>query len=203
MEIAKMDYRFTAILIVLLCLMTIFLKPAHSRNDYLNNGTNTCSTGDVSVSIEQRDYESRYRHYAPTNNYTSPSDDRSIRLTWRKYLGSACTDEFKEVQQENMELKQQLELMKMCGKVNNNPTLQRNPSFALLVSKCSGIIIPENKKPDGSYWDDLKDDYKKENPDIKLMGDSQLLMPKNINDEDIILPLPKPVDDEEEWNAID
>ena len=203
MEIAKMDYRFTAILIVLLCLMTIFLKPAHSRNDYLNNGTNTCSTGDVSVSIEQRDYESRYRHYDPTNNYTSPSDDRSIRLTWRKYLGSACTDEFKEVQQENMELKQQLELMKMCGKVNNNPTLQRNPSFALLVSKCSGIIIPENKKPDGSYWDDLKDDYKKENPDIKLMGDSQLLMPKNINDEDIILPLPKPVDDEEEWNAID
>ena len=203
MEIAKMDYRFTAILIVLLCLMTIFLKPAHSRNDYLNNGTNTCSTGDVSVSIEQRDYESRYRHYDPTNNYTSPSDDRSIRLTWRKYLGSACTDEFKEVQQENMELKQQLELMKMCGKVNNNPTLQRNPSFALLVSKCSGIIIPENKKPDGSYWDDLKDDYKKEPPDLKLMGDSQLLMPKNINDEDIILPLPKPVDDEEEWNAID
>ena len=198
-----MDYRFTAILIVLLCLMTIFLKPAHSRNDYLNNGTNTCSTGDVSVSIEQRDYESRYRHYDPTNNYTSPSDDRSIRLTWRKYLGSACTDEFKEVQQENMELKQQLELMKMCGKVNNNPTLQRNPSFALLVSKCSGIIIPENKKPEGSYWDVLKDDYKKENPDIKLMGDSQLLMPKNINDEDIILPLPKPVDDEEEWNAID
>ena len=102
-----------------------------------------------------------------------------------------------------MHLKQQLELMKMCGKVNNNPTLQRNPSFALLVAKCSGIIIPENKKPDGSYWDDLKDDYKKENPDIKLMGDSKLLMPKNINDEKIILPLPKPIDDEAEWNAID
>ncbi len=203
MEIARMDYRFTAILIILLCLMTFFLKPAHARNDYLNNGTNTCSTGDVSVSIEQRDYESRYRHSDPTNNYNSPSDDRSVRLTYRKYLGSACTDEFKEVQQENMELKQQLELMKMCGKVNNNPTLQRNPSFALLVAKCSGIIIPENKKPDGSYWDDLKDDYKKENPDIKLMGDSKLLMPKNINDEKIILPKPKPVDEEAEWNAID
>ena len=203
MEMARMDYRFTAILIILLCLMTFFLKPAHARNDYLNNGTNTCSTGDVSVSIEQRDYESRYRHNDPGNNYDSPSDDRSVRLTWRKYLGSACTDEFKEVQQENMELKQQLELMKMCGKVNNNPTLQRNPSFALLVSKCSGIIIPENKKPEGSHWDDLKDNYKKENPDIKLMGDSKLLMPKNINDETIILPLPKPVDDEAEWNDID
>jgi hypothetical protein len=203
MEIAKMDYRFTAILIILLCLLTFFLKPAHARNDYLNNGTNTCSTGDVSVSIEQRDYENRYRHYDPTNNYDSPSDDRSIRLTYRKYLGSACTDEFKEVQQENMELKQQLELMKMCGKVNNNPTIQRNENFKLLVSKCSGIIIPENKKPEGSHWDDLKDNYKKENPDITLMGDSKLLMPKNINDNKIILPLPKPIDPEAEWNAID
>ena len=199
-----MNYTFTAILIILLCLLTFFLKPAHARNDYLNNGTNTCSTGDVSVSIEQRDYENRYRHYDPTNNYDSPSDDRSVRLTWRKYLGSACTKEFREVQTENVQLKQQLELMKMCGKVNNNPTIQRNENFALLVSKCSGIIIPENKKPDGSHWDDLKDNYKKENPDIKLMGDSNLLMPKNINDEKIILPLPKPkYDDEAAWNEIE
>ena len=203
MEGARMNYYFTGVLIILMTLLAFCVKPAHSRNDYLNNGTNTCSTGDVSVSIEQRDSESRYRHNNADNNYDSPSDDRSVRLTWRKYLGSACTDEFKEVQQENMELKQQLELMKMCGKVNNNPTLQRNPSFALLVSKCSGIIIPENKKPEGSHWDDLKDDYKKENPDIKLMGDSKLLMPKNINDEKIILPLPKPIDEEAEWNEIE
>ena len=193
-----MDYRFTAILILMLCALAFFGNPAYPRNEYLNDGTNTCSTGDVSVSIEQRDSESRYRHYDPTNNSNSPSDDRSIRLTYRKYLGSACTDEFKEVQQENMELKQQLELMKMCGKVNNNPTLQRNPSFALLVAKCSGIIIPENKKPDGSYWDDLKDNYKKENPDVELMGDSKLLMPKDFEG-----PLPEPVNEEAEWNAID
>ena len=187
MEIARMDYRFTAVLIILLCLMTFFLKPAHARNDYLNNGTNTCSTGDVSVSIEQRDSESRYRHNNTDNNYDSPSDDRSIRLTYRKYLGSACTKEFREVQTENAQLKQQLELMKMCGKVNNNPTIQRNENFKLLVSKCSGILIPENKKPEGSHWDDLKDNYKEKNPDIKLMGDSKLLMPKDFEG-----PLPEP-----------
>ena len=171
MEIARMDYRFTAILILMLTALAFFAEPAYPRNEYLNDGTNTCSTGDVSVSIEQRDYENRYRHYDPTNNYNSPSDDRSVRLTWRKYLGSACTEEFREVQTENVQLKQQLELMKMCGKVNNNPTIQRNENFKLLVSKCSGIIIPENKKPEGSHWDDLKDNYKKENPNIKLMGD--------------------------------
>ena len=171
MEIARMDYRFTALLIILLCLLTLFGGPAHSRNEYLNDGTNTCSTGDLSLSIEQRDSENRYRHYDSTNNYNSPSDDQSIRLTFRKYLGSACTKEFRKTQEENAQLKQQLELMKMCGKVNNNPTIQRNENFALLVSKCSGIIIPENKRPEGSHWDDLKDTYKKENPDVKLMGD--------------------------------
>ena len=200
MEIARMDYRFTALLIIMLCALTFFAKPAYPRNDYLNNGTNTCSTGDVSVSIEQRDSESRYRHNNTDNNYDSPSDDRSIRLTYRKYLGSACTKEFREVQTENVQLKQQLELMKMCGKVNNNPTIQRNENFKLLVSKCSGIIIPENKKPEGSHWDDLKDGYKEENPDIKLMGDSKLLMPKDFES-----PLPEPVisDEEKAWNEID
>ena len=173
MEIARMDYKFTAILIIMLTLLALFGGPAHSRNEYLNNGTNTCSTGDLSLSVEQRDSENSYRHFNPDNNYTSPSDDRSLRLTWRHYLGSACTDEFKAVQQENMELKQQLELMKMCGKVNKNPTLKNNPNFKLLVSKCSGIVIPDDKiiKPEGSYWDSIKNDYKKENPDVKLMGD--------------------------------
>ena len=203
MEIARMDYRFTAILILMLTALAFFVEPAYPRNEYLNDGSNTCSTGDVSVSVQQRDYENRYRHYDPTNNYNSPSDDRSISLTYRHYLGSACTKEFREVQTENAQLKQQLELMKMCGKVNNNPTIQRNENFKLLVSKCSGIVIPENKKPEGSHWDVLKNDYKKENPNIKLMGDSKLLMPKDINDENIILPKPKPVDEEAEWNAID
>ena len=38
-----------------------------------------------------------------------------------------------------MELKQQLELMKMCGRVNNNPSIAQNENFRLLVSKCTGV----------------------------------------------------------------
>jgi len=198
MEISRMNYKFTAILIVMITLLALFGGPAHSRNDYLNNGTNTCSTGDISVSVEQRDSESRYRHYNPDNNYNSPSDDRSIRLTFRHYLGSACTDRFKDVQQENMELKQQLELMKMCGKVNKNPTLKYNPNFHLLVMKCSGIVIDnENQeRPEGSAWDDLRDDYQNlpEHKDKKFMGTKDIMKksilktpPKNF-----IMPIPKP-----------
>ena len=201
MEIARMNYYFTGALVILFVLLC-FMEPAHSRNEYLNNGTNTCSTGDLSVSLEQRDSESRYRHFNPENNSNSPHDDKSIRLTYRKYLGSACTDEFKAVQQENMELKQQLELMKMCGKVNRNPTLKYNPNFQLLVSKCSGIIINDEnqERPEGSAWDDLRDDYQNlpEHKDKKFMGTKDI-MKKNtlkIPPKDFLMPLPKPKVDE-------
>ena len=196
-----MNYYFTGLLILALTMLALLVEPAYPRNEYLNNGTNTCNTGDVSISIEQREYESRYRHFNPDNNYNNPSDDKSVRLTYRHYLGSACTDEFKVVQQENMELKQQLELMKMCGRVNSNPTLKHNPSFNLLVSKCAGVApTGNNTRPTDSQslWDDMKDDYKKENPDVELMND-KLIGPKKsklkMPPKDYILPLPKPKDD--------
>ena len=197
-----MNYYFTGLIILALTILALFVEPAYPRNEYLNNGTNTCSTGDLSVSVEQREYESRYRHNNPDNNYNIPSDDRSLRLTWRHYLGSACTDEFKAVQQENMELKQQLELMKMCGRVNSNPTLKHNPSFNLLVSKCIGVApTGNNTRPsdDKSLWDNMKDGYKKENPDVQLMGDKFINPGKSklkIPPKDYILPLPKPKIDE-------
>ena len=169
-----MDYRFTAILILLFIGLTMFAKPAYPRNDYLTNGTNSCRTGEVDVRIETENRDDDYRHNFSSNNYDNNSDNDRLSVTYRHYIGTACTKEFRQVQQENMELKQQLELMKMCGRVNSNPTLKHNPSFNLLVSKCVGVApTGNNTRPaDGkSLWDDMKDQYKKENPDVQFMGD--------------------------------
>ena len=88
--------------------------------------------------------------------------------------------------------------MKMCGRVNSNPSLANNSNFNLLVSKCRGVTpARDNTRPGNSksLWDDMKDDYKKENPDVKLMND-KLIGPKKsklkIPPKDYILPLPKP-----------
>ena len=195
-----MNYYFTGILVILLALLTLCVKPANARNEYLNNGYNTCNTGSFDVRIETQEGDNQYNHYSPSNNYNSENGRDSLSFTYRHYLGSACTKEFKKAQQENIELKQQLELMKMCGKVNKNPTLKYNPNFHLIVAKCSGIVIPENKTPDGSLWDELKDDYKKENPEVKIKGNKfitnkkKLVIPKYLTedtDKEIILPIPK------------
>ena len=200
MECLKMNYKFTAILILLFIGLTMFAKPAYPRNEYLNNGTNSCRTGEVDVRIETENRDNDYRHNSSSNDYDNNSDNDRLSVTYRHYIGTACTKEFRQVQQENMELKQQLELMKMCGRVNSNPSLAQNENFRLLVSKCTGVtpVKLDNRPADGkSKWDQLKDGYKKENPEVILMGD-KFLTPTSIlkkPPKDYILPLPKPKDD--------
>jgi hypothetical protein len=166
MEIARMNYYFTGALVVLFVLLC-FIKPAHSRNEYLNEYGSRC--GDFETRIEKEDRNNDYRHYSNNNDYDSDSENYRLSFTYRKYLGVNC-----KTIRENVDIKQQLELMKMCGRVNANPSLAQNENFRLLVTKCRGITPSrDNTRPDDgkSKWDELKDDYKKENPDIKLMND--------------------------------
>ena len=185
MEIARMNYKFTAILIALLCLMALFMDPAYPRNEYLNDGNTRC--GEFETRIEAEDRETDYTY----GDSDYESDNYRLSFTYRKYLGTDC-----KTSKENAQLKQQLELMKMCNKVNRNPSLAQNENFALLVSKCRGVVPQVDEvetMPTGSLWDELKDDYIKANPDSKTLdnNNSTLKMPP----EGYILPLPKPKDD--------
>ena len=196
MEVARMNYYFTGILIIAMLWLALCVGPAHSRNEYLNEYGVRC--GEMEISTERRDTDYNYSE-------SSTHEDQYIRFTYRKYLGTDC-----KTSKENVAIKQQLELMKMCGRVNANPSLALNENFALLVSKCRGVTpAGDNTRPadSQSLWDDMKDEYKKENPEIKLMGDkfinsgkSKLKMPPK----GYILPLPKPkVDEEAAWNEIE
>jgi hypothetical protein len=160
MEIQRMDYRFTAILILMLTLLTLFAEPAYPRNEYLNEYGARC--GDFEVRTDRRDTDYNYSD-------NSTNEQEYLSFTYRKYLGVDC-----KTINENVKIKQQLELMKMCGRVNANPTLKHNPEFSLLVNKCRGIApsgIDNRPKDANSHWDTLKNNYKKENPDVILMND--------------------------------
>ena len=149
--------------------IALFFTTAQARNEYLNNGTNTCSQGSFDVSIEQRDDTYNYNHNNPSSNYEGTDDDRMLRFTWRKYLGSACTDEFIAEQEKQMKIKTQLEVIKECKRVPRiNPP---PPEFAELINMCMKVGVMStasfDERPDASisYWTVLKDGWKKENPD--------------------------------------
>ncbi|OUT50995.1 MAG: hypothetical protein CBB68_06835 [Rhodospirillaceae bacterium TMED8] len=145
---------------------------AQARNEYLQNGTNTCAQGSFDVSIEQREDQYNYNHYSPSNNYENTEDDRSVRLTWRKYLGTACTDEFIAEQEKQMKIKTQLEVIKECKRV---PRISPPPpEFAELINMCMKVGVMSTSQfvgdrdfdPKVSYWTELKNKYMEENPDI-------------------------------------
>ena len=153
-------------------LFFLFSTTAQARNEYLNNGTNTCAQGSFDVSIEQREDQYNYNHYSPSNNYENTEDDRSVRLTWRKYLGTACTDEFIAEQEKQMKIKTQLEVIKECKRVPRiNPP---PPEFAELINMCMKVGVMSTSQfagdrdfdPKISYWTELKQQYLKENPDV-------------------------------------
>ena len=180
MEIARMNYYFTGILIVLITLLALFGGPAHSKNEYLNEYGVRC--GEIDLSVEQRDTD---YNYSDSNTH----ENQNFRLTFRKYLGTDC-----KTSKENVQIKQQLELMKMCSKVNRNPSLALNENFALLVSKCRGVIptkAEENRPVEKNTWKGMKKEYLEANPDAKTMDNTTLKMPPK----DYILPLPKPKND--------
>ena len=150
--------------------IALFSTTAQARNEYLQNGTNTCSQGSFDVSIEQRDDQYNYNHNSPSNNYEGTDDDRMLRFTWRKYLGSACTDEFIAEQEKQMKIKTQLEVIKECKRVPRiNPP---PPEFAELINMCMKVGVMSTAsfedRPDDSisYWTVLKQQYMKENTDI-------------------------------------
>ena len=191
MEVLRMNYYFTGILIVLMTLLAFCVKPAYSKNEYLNEYGVRC--GEMEFRVEDRNNEQDYHTYN-SNDYDN--DSQNFSVTYRKYLGTDC-----KTSKENVQIKQQLELMKMCGRVNSNPSLAQNENFRLLVSKCRGVTpARDNTRPSDSksLWDDMKDEYKKENPEVNLMGDKLIGPSKSklkIPPKDYILPLPKPKDD--------
>ena len=92
MEGLRMDYRFTALLIVMLTLLALFAEPAYPRNEYLNEYGARC--GDMEVRTERRDTDYNYSD-------NSTNEQQYLSFTYRKYLGVDC-----KTIKENVDLKQ-------------------------------------------------------------------------------------------------
>jgi len=121
-------------LIVLLCLFSL---PAHAINEYLNDSGNHCSSGSAEPYVELRKGQTgnNYPH-SYTNNYDGESEDYAIGFRFRFQLGSSCTKEYKKMMQQNMNLKQELELLKLCSRYRD---LNLGPSFATVAQKCKDV----------------------------------------------------------------
>ena len=137
---------------------------AEARNEYLNDGTNSCDQGSWEAYTEVRQNEYK-------TGSSAESQNQVIGLRWRKSIGPVCDEEFAKEQRLKQKLKTQLELVKECKRVPRiNPP---PPAFAELINMCVQIGVMSSDSfggrdfdPKISYWTELKEKYMKENPDI-------------------------------------
>ena len=137
---------------------------AEARNEYLNDGTNSCDQGSWEMYTEVRQNE-----YKTGSN--AESQDQVIGFRWRKSIGPVCDEEFAKEQRLKQKLKTQLELIKECKRV---PRIKPVPAeFAELINMCMKLGVISNASynerdfdPKISYWTVLKEKYMKENPGL-------------------------------------
>ena len=132
--------------IVITILILLAFKKAFGVNEYLNDYGQHCSTGSIELYSDVRGTDDRYSYYDgdgdPNNHYRGYDDDLSgsVGVRWRKELGSSCTDPYKRLMMQNQKLKQELELLKLCGRYKE---LELGPQFATVREMCKGVNRPE------------------------------------------------------------
>ena len=171
-------------LALLVLLIVSFTSKAEARNEYLNSYSNNCRYGDMDVRIEtdrgDTDYIYGDSDYEQENNRLS--------LTFRKYLGVSkkMCDEQNKILLENENLRQELELLKVCQRYADRPL---PPQFATVEKHCKGLrATPKRVKEEEPAWDQSKKEWIKENPDIAIYNTEKktLKMPPK----DFVLPEP-------------
>ena len=144
--------------------IALFSTTAQARNEYLNDGTNSCDQGSWEAYTEVRQHE-----YKSGNN--DESQNQTLGFRFRKSIGPVCDEEFAEEQRLKQKLKTQLELVKECKRV---PRISPPPpAFAELINQCMQLGVMSSNSfgerdfdPKISYWTELKQQYLKDNPDV-------------------------------------
>jgi len=117
-------------------IISILIVPfAFAQNEYLN-GSNHCSSHRLEPYMEYNLQEQLYDNSSRNNNR---GDSGRIGLRYSFSFGGTCTTEYKNIMLENERLKQELEMLKMCGRYKD---LELGEEFATVREKCKGV----NKK---------------------------------------------------------
>jgi len=122
----------------LILIASAITSDAKAVNEYLNDYPTHCSKGswELYTEVDRYDYDQRMNS---SSDYFA--DSGKIGIRFRKEFGSTCTDPYKRMMIENMELKQELELLKLCGRYKE---LDLGESFQTVRKKCKDV----NKKDD-------------------------------------------------------
>ena len=131
-----MSIVFTILVVIF---MAWFVTSVQAQNEYLNGGSH-CSSHSLEPYMEYRLDEQLYDNSSGNN---SRGNNGTLGLRYRYSFGGTCTKEYKEIMLQNERLKQELEMLKLCGKYKD---LELGPEFATVREFCKDVNLKTKKE---------------------------------------------------------
>ena len=123
-------------------IVSAIVSDAHGINQYLGSSNSSCERGRIELYTELRGEDGKYSYRDgdndPNNSYNTYDDDINgtigLRFSWP--LQSTCNNDTIDLLRENDRLRQELELLSVCGKYKE---LELGIEFATVREMCKGV----------------------------------------------------------------
>ena len=138
---------FFLIILGTIIIFSLMSRPAQAANEYLQGSGGHCQTATLEPYAEIGEQDGTNNSTYPNsdnNNYKGTNNGSNWRFGFRLQipLGSTCTKKYKETMMQNVLLRQQLEMLKMCARYKG---LELGPEFGEVKRMCDGVSKPETE----------------------------------------------------------
>jgi len=142
-------------------LFALAFTSVQAKNEYLGQNWRDCYAGDITPYVE---YRKGGMEYIDRGSSSHEDHEYRVGVNFRFKFGHTCDKKFKEAQEDRYELRQQIELLKICRKYRN---VEMGPELELVAKKCRDMnfLKKEEKRErtnDNLFDEIMKQEHKKQ-----------------------------------------
>ena len=161
-----MKYLISSIIILLL--ITFAATSAQAKNEYLGQNWRDCYAGDITPYVE---YRTGAMEYIDRGSSSHEDHEYRVGVNFRFKFGNTCDKKFKKAQEDRYELRQQIELLKICRKYRN---IEMGPELELVAKKCRDMKFlkkeEKRQRTNDNLFDAIMEQEHKKQMEIKQNG---------------------------------
>ena len=141
---------------------------AQAKNEYLGQNWRDCYAGDITPWVE---YRQGGMDYIDRGSSSHEDHEYRVGINFRFKFGHTCDKKFKKAQEDRYELRQQIELLKICRKYRN---IEMGPELELVAKKCRDMNFlkkeEKRQRTNDNLFDAIMEQEHKKQMEIKKNG---------------------------------
>ena len=161
-----MKYFISSLIIGVICLVAC--ASAQAKNEYLGQNWRDCYAGDITPWVE---YRQGGMDYFDRGSSSHEDHEYRVGINFRFKFGHTCDKKFKKAQEDRYELRQQIELLKICRKYRN---IEMGPELELVAKKCRDMNFlkkeEKRQRTDDNLFDAIMEQEHKKQMELKDNG---------------------------------